>query len=103
MQELSEPEELCLNFSKVPFAGTGNVLRVFKCKLNNLGMQGAKRARYCGKNVKLSQVVSLRQHPDATLDVLFFRNADGQGIQKESAYRTGKLSVIKILSAHLLI
>lgn len=55
------------------------------------------------KNLELSHIVSLRQHPDATLDVLFCKNADGQGIQKESAYRTGQLSVVKILSVHLLI
>lgn len=58
---------------------------------------------YCGKNLELSHIVSLRQHADATLGMLFCQNADDQGIQKESAYRTGKLSVVKILSVHLLI
>lgn len=53
--------------------------------------------------VKIWNTVSLRQHPDATLDVLVCKNADDQGVQKESAYRTGKLSVVKILSVHLLI
>ena len=62
----------------MPFAGRGNALHVFECKLNNLGMQAVKRASYCGKSLVLSYIVSLRQHPDASLDVLFCRNADGQ-------------------------
>lgn len=82
MQGLSEPEGLSLNLSKVPFAGGGNALHVFECKLNNLGMQAEKRASNCGKNLVLSYTVSLRQHPDASLDVLFCRNANGQANQK---------------------
>lgn len=101
MQGLSEPEGGSLNLSKVPFAGTGNAPPVFECKLNNLGMQAEKRASYCGKNLVLSHIVSLRQCPDASLDVLFCRNADGQADQNESTYGIGKVN--EILSVHLVI
>lgn len=94
---------MSLNLSEVPFAGRGNALHAFECKLNNLGTQAEKRASYCGKNLVLSYIVSLRQHPDASLDVLFCRNADEQADQKESTYGIGKVSGVEILSVHLVI
>lgn len=87
---LSEPEGLCLNLSKVPLAGRGNALHLFECKLNNLEMQAVKRASCFGKSLVLSYSVSLRQHPNASLDVLLCRNADGQATQKEIASGTSK-------------
>lgn len=79
MQRLSEPEGMALNFSKVPFTGRGKALHVFECKLNDLGMQVEKMISYCAKkkNRALSYIIPLRQHLDASLDVLFCRNADG--------------------------
>lgn len=81
----------------------GNALHVFECKRNDLGMQIAKRASYCGKNLVLSYIVSFRQHPVASLDALFCRNADGQPNQKESTYGIGKVSWVEIVSVHLVI
>lgn len=75
----------------------GNALHVFECKRNDLGMQIAKRASYCGKNLVLSYIVSFRQHPVASLDALFCRNADGQPNQKESTYGIGKVSWVEIV------
>lgn len=79
VQRLSEREGIALNFSKVSFTGRGKALHVFECKLNDLGMQVEKMISYCAKkkNRALSYIIPLRQHLDASLDVLFCRNADG--------------------------